>query len=1032
MSTLTTDHGQAGAPSSDQPGAGGPPRAHPGIGRHWTADEYQPRICGSGAEKLAASAVAPLVGVARGGESLFHVSPKDTTAKCHRLGIDKRRGQGRRFADELALGDILTMPWYLADQSVRAQRHGTAPGATSMQYRPARPAMSVDGSRELKYEFVQGDDTILGVHPASPGTWYDDATIPLLIAEGQIKADSTLTGILLDAGVDPDELRLSIAEKALDGDTLVLAAQQRLRAILNRLPDDRRVCIVAVAGVYNWRKNPEWTMLALADRDVWISVDGDVASNWNVWNAASQLYGLLGKRKARMSLLAPTVSLDEGSGGKVGADDFLADWGTWADLRAQLTPGLPKQPRRKDADKIGEYRIGDDGTALERCEAIKDEDDQVVGGRWVPSSPPLPIGGRVIAQTVKRRPTPDETRTGRLCADLGRVPVDDERVEIEVSWRGPDGDVVSEVVEGPSDLLVETPDRWHAHSQVTIPAAVKLHPKWPPRGLVAQDWVAAVKANRHDEIQHRTLWTRMGWVPAPGDVPVFTVGNQVIGERVEGTTQSAVSEILHNADLFGVGDDDGATWEDEEYRASVAADLEDTIDAVMAAFGDRSAAAVTLAAGVRAVVPMRSPSVAYLVGPPGSGKSFTAGAISAFWARRPGDWDGSALPGSAKDSVAATEASLSVACFWVIDDLAPSADAHKQRGEQANMDDVIRMVFNGASRGRMTKDGTPRPARIPNAMLVATAENESTVESIRQRALALWFRKGSLAAERDATDALQRLCEQDGAPARVTQGLIKFVRSEAQNTHGGSWEQVTTWTEEWVYKGECKALMTAAMRDAGLAMGNTRAVDTGADLMLSLYFLGLMATDLGLDERYLDLLTDPADGLPAAIARLVSGNWRDHARSTPGRRLLAAISLALRSGRAHVTSAADPRVAPGDGDDQVAHGLGWQVRGDQMAPLGPSIGVSGTIQRTGEQVVLLDYVNAFEVAARLYPDLLPAGTRQAATWQSARDDGLLAEDGAAPGRAVTARHRLSGSPHRFSGVIVDLARLLTPDADIDD
>ena len=94
-------------------------------------------------------------------------------------------------------------------------------------------------------------------------------------------------------------------------------------------------------------------MFAFADRDVWVSIDGDLTSNWNVWNATSQLYELLGKRKARMSLLAPAVSTD-GGGAKVGADDFLADYGTWADLLRQLAPGLPKQPKRADHEKIGE------------------------------------------------------------------------------------------------------------------------------------------------------------------------------------------------------------------------------------------------------------------------------------------------------------------------------------------------------------------------------------------------------------------------------------------------------------------------------------------------------------------------------------------------------------------------------------------------------------------------------------------------------------------------------------------------------
>ena len=68
------------------------------------------------------------------------------------------------------------MPWYLADRAVRAQRLDGAPGVTSIQYRPARPAVDEDGTRELKYEFVHGDDTILGVHPATPGAWYADPT----------------------------------------------------------------------------------------------------------------------------------------------------------------------------------------------------------------------------------------------------------------------------------------------------------------------------------------------------------------------------------------------------------------------------------------------------------------------------------------------------------------------------------------------------------------------------------------------------------------------------------------------------------------------------------------------------------------------------------------------------------------------------------------------------------------------------------------------------------------------------------------
>ena len=385
-----TDARGAAAPSVDhaQPASSAPPEAQPGIGRHWAPADYQPRVFGGGADKLADSAVAPLVAIARGGHSLTWVSPKDTTAQCQRLGIDKRRGQGRRFAEELQLGDILVMPWYLADRAVRAQRLSAAPGAASIQYRPARPSMSADGSRELKYEFVQGDDSILGVHPASPGDWYSDPSVPLLIAEGQIKADSTLTGILLAAGVDPDDLRLTDAEKALDADTMVLAAQRRLLAMIASIPAERRVCIVAVAGVYNWRKNPEWTMFALSGRDVWVSIDGDVATNWNVWNAASQLCELLGRRMRDVAA-APSVS-NAGGGGKVGADDFLAGYGTWDDLRVQLArpAGAAAAARLRQGRRVPFH---DNGPVLEKSEGERDETGEVIrvmaaGGPSLPST----------------------------------------------------------------------------------------------------------------------------------------------------------------------------------------------------------------------------------------------------------------------------------------------------------------------------------------------------------------------------------------------------------------------------------------------------------------------------------------------------------------------------------------------------------------------------------------------------------------------------------------------------------------------
>ncbi len=168
--------------------------------------------------------MAPLVAVSRGHESLTYTDTAGTAAICKRLGIDKRRQQGRRFAEELYSGDIMVMPWFLPDLVARSQSADGHLAVTSMQYRPTRPAVDEEG-RERKYEFVSGDETILGAHPATPGAWFADPDVPLLIAEGQLKADSAMTGSLLDAGVPPDALRL------IDGETVESARERLLNLV---------------------------------------------------------------------------------------------------------------------------------------------------------------------------------------------------------------------------------------------------------------------------------------------------------------------------------------------------------------------------------------------------------------------------------------------------------------------------------------------------------------------------------------------------------------------------------------------------------------------------------------------------------------------------------------------------------------------------------------------------------------------------------------------------------------------------------
>lgn len=1008
------------ASTTADPASPTPGKSTTGIGRLWQPADYAPFVTGGGAVKLSTSAVAPLVAVARGSETVEYVDAKATAKECRRLGIDKRTGQGRRFASSLDAGDILIMPWYLPDHVSRAGRAGTEPQITSIQYRPSRPECDETG-RERKYEFVRGADTILGAHPATPADWFDTDTIPLLVAEGQLKADASLTAALVSAGVTAEQLGLEAGET-------VSSARMRLRNLTAALPDDRRVCIIAIAGVWNYRANPEWSTVGLRDRHVWVAVDGDVSSKWQVWQATEQLFAFLTRRNAHPRLLAPVLATHDGDA-KVGVDDYLADYGSWDQLLAQLSDTLPPQPHRDDFDKIGQYRISEDGTQLQVCKARVDpQSGDPVGGDWVTE---FPIGGRVVATTCQRDPTPEESRTGIFGAGLDLTsPGVKETVEVEVSWRDDEDSIQTATVHGPAVILGQPPDRWDRTAGVHIPSKLFRNPDWPPEGPLGREWRKAVKSHRRDEWVERTTWTRMGWVPTANDIPVFLVGRQAIGEQVEGSTVSAVSTLIGNAELFGVGKDEGSDWGDPDYRRGLAEDLKTTIDTYLDAYSDPAFAATAIAAALRPVLPPRPITTVYLVGPPGSGKSFTAGAICGFWSAYPGAWDGDALPGSAKDSIAATEANLSASHIWVVDDLAPSSDHRKATQEQAAIDDIVRSVFNGRGRGRMNADGTPRYTRNPHALLVATAENDSPVASIRNRTVALRFRKGSLPESRTPTDDLNELYRVNGAPARVTQGLIRFLRWHAAETHGGDWELLVRSVED--LRQDTERMVTKLIKQAGYQKGDTaRAIGLGTDLVLALVQLAAMARELGLDADYPRMLARE-DGLPAAITRLVVSGWEEHTRTTPGKNLIAAISALVRSGRAYIR-ALDPKAVPGEAEGlNVAAALGWRASragGDLQTPSAPAIGVLTIRKDTSEPVVLLEHLTAFELAQQHFSQLVPPGSRPTTSWQSARDDGLIVTDmlPAPDHGSVTARRRIDGQ--RVSGVPVALNVLVNGELD---
>lgn len=985
----------------------------------WHPGDYAPFVTGQGAIKLSASAVAPLVAAARG----FATVTEDTIKEARKQwGLPGRSSaQGRRIDDEIRAGDLMIMPWFEPDPVLAARRGGVECGPSAVQYRPGFPDADDDG-KERKYEFVTGSKTPVGIHPSTPTSWLGDASVPMMVAEGQLKADAAVSGHLIASGVPLEELRLT------DSDVSVAVARKRLHDLMDALPAESRLPVASIAGVWNWRTNAnDWWALSPKGRRIILGIDGDVATKLQVWKATKNLFDYVTRNlKATPALLAPRHG-----DALLGIDDFLADHGTWVDLMAQVGSDndFPERPASDDSDRVGEHRVSDDLTRVEQCVAREDDNGRKVDIRWVPV---MELGGRIATITVAREPSDKETRTG----EFGRGVSQEDRsaevgVEVEVGWMGADDEPARSVILGPAKILNYPPAVWEQKG-ATIPPEVLCHPAWPPTGVKGETWLRAVKEHKRDQTVERVRWSRMGWVPTRSSkIPAFVVGQHVICDP--GMSEEVISGVdddtLTGASNFGLGPDDERPFTDPEYMRELREDCERTmrIYLLSGAWSNRAVAATVFAAGLRPCLPLRNTTTLWCMGPPGKGKSWTAAGVMAFWARYPDAWSNGRLPGSAKDTFAAMENAVAQSMVWVIDDVAPSASKLRQQGEQGTVEDIVRAVFNGQGKSRMNPDGSTRKTRIPRALLVVTAENEPKVGSIRERSVALEIGEGALGSA-DATRNLVDLATNDGAPARVAQGLVKYLRHRAR-MHQKGWAGLYADLEQ--AKINAAALASSIMADRGAEARNTkRASDLGGDLIVAMSVFGQMLLDLDAAEDLCELASS-TEQLQRDMCVLAAESYETARSSSNGRSLLRAISQVLRSGRAHIVNIEDPKSPPG-GNSVETMAMGWSLRAGEFQPGGSRIGW-WMHDNAGDPFVLLDSENAFNEARRCAEDLIPSGQSAKASWGAFYDEGLnhrtQARITGGNGKKLNrSRVRVKGSDQRLAGVAVEMDLLMRGDA----
>lgn len=966
----------------------------------WPAADYHLLANGDSADKLVSSAVAPLVAAARG---YRHIA-EATAADAKSTGVGGLTGAGgSRFKKLVGQDGAMYMPWY---RPAIARREPTGrPGASAHQFRPVVPLFNEKSGKVAKYEFVAGSPTVLDIHPATPGGWLEHTPFAL-ITEGILKGDAGLTGMLRAAGISDDELRY---------DDETVDALSALRTLMKRVPEADRTMILSFGGVGNWHSHAEWNDMNFKHRTVLIAFDGDLDTNPDVYKQGAALWQKLeymGATPKLLNLSVNTATVYGAEAKKYGLDDYLAAIGPWESLVDRIRDALPEAP---DNDGEDEYRTGDWRMNDELCQAEELRELKGDGGlsrkMWDGKTR---FVGRIARTLSIRSATDEEIKSGAL-ADDSRAE-SDTTVEIEARWRD-NGEIRTATIIGPDTMLADAPPMWASRSGGHIPTDVLMQRDWPP----PPEWAGGMKWHRREDTVITTQWGHMGWVPVENGSPVFVVGRQVInryGSGSKAATPGVTEQTLAGATKFGVK----SPANDEQLKAALLKTWHTYRDG---AWTDPRIAALVLAAALRPVVPVPCSNAILMSGGAGLGKSWTAGAVMSFWQPEPGRWDNNHLPGSAEDTMAATEGALARTPIWVIDDWAPVSDPRKAAQDSTKLGAIVRAIHNHTGKRRMDRTMTALEVLQPRALLIITAEHEHTVGSVSDRLIHVPIVANSLGG-RANTERIVKMWESTGEPAIVTGGAIAMLAGEAD------------WAGAYAdWAGNRTALSDEAQ--VSMSGGSTTAdtqkrhTDMASDLALGLMMWQKLFDRFDLEAEY-EQAVDARD--------LLFSLCRDHMVSqrdtTPGAALMKALKATLSAGLAHIDSVDTPGAPPisnGPNSGMLNSMLGWRNAPEGARGGGESIGSlvypsAGKAGADNEPVLLLNQLNAFMVAKRHHPDLIMSGSQPAATWASCWSEGFCSTQWrrkkSSTGRDLPIIRRMVGGIP-IEGVPVKMSALLNLD-----
>lgn len=556
------------------------------------------------------------------------------------------------------------------------------------QSRPDSPRIR-DG-KPLKYETPSGSRMVLDV-PRSIRDMLGDPSVPLFITEGARKADSAVS---------------------------------------------HGLCCVALLGVWNWRGTnerggktslPDFEVIALNGRDVYLAFDSDVVAKAAVRMALDRFTRMLQSRKANVSI----ILLPPGPGGtKTGLDDYLVGGRSVADLLACVVDRVPSLQADAPDRNTGPYKIsegciayiksfGETENWVKLTNFTAEIQQEIIADDGMSERGELLISG--LLSTGKQLP-------------VARVPV--TRYE-SLQWIAP---------------------AWGASAIVAA-------------GLGNRDRVREAIQRLSPSVERRREYVHSGWRQIDG-IWLFLTQDAVIGP------EGAVPGISVRLDGPATGIQlPNPPRESDELRAVIK-----TTVRLLDLAPDRITVPL-LGAVFRSLLNeiTQADLAIFLVGPSGVLKSELAAVIQRFFGTH---FDRLNLPASwaATPNYLERVAFDFKDCILVIDDFAPAGTPIDVRKYHMTADRVIRGAGNASGRGRMHADGSVRPSFPPRALILGTGEDIPTGYSIRARMVLLELGKGEV-------DANLLAAYQDGAEgthlSTMTASFVRWIAANFEQARQG-------------------------------------------------------------------------------------------------------------------------------------------------------------------------------------------------------------------------------------------------------